>query len=365
MRTILLLMGILFLAPATFAQYFTITGTVSNAATGESLKNASVYAQNSTFGTVTDESGNYRLALPYGGYDLVFSFTDKQTESIRVTTQDNNKKFDIMLKDKLKEMEAVAVVSSSEVKDGWEKYGGFFAENFIGRSVHSFNTNITNPEVLKFYYSKRRNKLKVLASEPLQIINKDLGYHIKYELDSFVYDYGTKDCIYTGFPFFTAVQATDSTDSARLARNRDDAFYGSSLHFMRSLYNRRVLQDGFEVSFLEGDKQIMLKDSIYGPIHYTRNDSTNTVTISPSKLVLGIVYNDAKPEQPYIKLHPNEPTKFQFSFIHLLQPSITIEQNGYFFDQADVTFNGYWNWDKIAEMLPYDYVPTEAVEDKE
>ena len=353
-----------FSAPIHAQNFFTISGRVSNASSGEPLSNASVYAQNSTFGTVSDESGNYKLSLPNGGYDIVFSYTDKQTESIRVTSGDNNRRFDIMLKDKEKELVAVAVVSSSEVKDGWQKYGSFFSDNFIGRSVHSLHASITNPEKLKFYYSKRRNKLKVLASEPLQIVNKDLGYTIKYELDSFVYDYGNDACIYTGFPFFTAMQPTDSAENARWIKNRDDAFYGSSLHFMRSLFNKRIDEDGFEISFLEDEKQVMLEDP-YQALNYIKDDSAHTVSIRAASPVLGIVYSDAKPDTMYTKLHPKEPSKFQFSFINLLTGGITIEQNGYFYDQADVTFNGYWNWDKIGEMLPYDYMPTEVADEVE
>ena len=36
--------------------------------------------------------------------------------------------------------------------------------------------------------------------------------------------------------------------------------------------------------------------------------------------------------------------------------TIVIEQNGYFYDQADISISGYWTWDKVAQQLPYDYV---------
>ncbi len=37
--------------------------------------------------------------------------------------------------------------------------------------------------------------------------------------------------------------------------------------------------------------------------------------------------------------------------------SIIIEQNGYYFDQTDITTNGYLGFKKIGDMLPYDYSP--------
>jgi hypothetical protein len=34
---------------------------------------------------------------------------------------------------------------------------------------------------------------------------------------------------------------------------------------------------------------------------------------------------------------------------------ITIEQNGYYYDQEDITTNGYLGFKKVGDMLPYDY----------
>jgi hypothetical protein len=36
-----------------------------------------------------------------------------------------------------------------------------------------------------------------------------------------------------------------------------------------------------------------------------------------------------------------------------------IEENGYFFDQKDITTNDYWGFKKVGDMLPYDYVPVQ------
>ena len=32
-----------------------------------------------------------------------------------------------------------------------------------------------------------------------------------------------------------------------------------------------------------------------------------------------------------------------------------IEQNGYHFDQEDLAISAYWTWDKVGDLLPYDY----------
>jgi hypothetical protein len=142
-------------------------------------------------------------------------------------------------------MEDVVVKASNEVKDGWEKYGNFFVDNFIGKTDNSKACTITNPEVLKFYFYKKRNRLKVLASEPLQIVNMALGYKIKYALDSFVHEYGTEPGIYTGYPLFEEMAAVDSVQLSNWQENRLKAYNGSILHFMRSVYNKTLAEEGF------------------------------------------------------------------------------------------------------------------------
>src|SRR4029078_4120094 len=71
-------------------------------------------------------------------------------------------------------MSEIIIKSSNEVPDGWEKYGQFFVQHFIGATPFADSCILQNPESLKFLYFKRNDRLKVLASEPLQIVNRAL-----------------------------------------------------------------------------------------------------------------------------------------------------------------------------------------------
>ncbi len=343
---------------------FTVGGKVTDKATGQPLVAASVFAQNTTSGTVTDAEGNFKLRLPAGGYELAVTFTGYETVTYRVSSSDaaGSDNIVISLGQKDKTMEAVAVVGSNEVKDGWEKYGNFFLENFIGKSVFSSTCTLKNPEVLKFYFSKRKNRLKVLSSEPLLIENKALGYKIKYALDSFTYEYGTDVNTYTGYPLFEEMEAADSMQLRSWKQNRLTAYQGSMLHFMRAVYNKKLKEEGYEIQFLvkgaDQDQAIKLKD-FYGALNYAKEDSTQTVEITPNQLNLGVLYLKEKPEEKYLsQAGAGEPSGFQFSFLTFLPKNpLEIEQNGYFYEQNDIAINGYWTWEKMADMLPYDYQP--------
>ncbi|MBS1496938.1 MAG: carboxypeptidase-like regulatory domain-containing protein [Bacteroidetes bacterium] len=364
MKSFLVLIGVFLFSVTTYSQsFYKVSGKIFDANTLQPLQGASVFAQNTTIGTASDAQGNFTLYLPNGGYDLVITFTGYKTDTKRVTTGDEiNKNIEIHLSQKEKEMADVTIVANSEVKDGWEKYGNFFLEEFIGKSSNSKNCTIKNPEALKFYFSKRKNRLKVLASEPLQIENKSLGYDITYTLDSFTHEYNSEISLYTGYPLFSEIPTTDSLQKEQWARARTKAYLGSTLHFMRSIYQQSLKEEGFEIQFLvkTNDKQmaIPLKNE-YAALHYQKDDSTHTVEILPNQLDVGVIYTKEKPSENYLKLNTGEPSDFQFSVLSFLpQQSIIIEQNGYYYEQNELSISGYWAWSKIADMVPYDYIPS-------
>ncbi len=349
---------ILFLNIVVAQNNFIISGKVLNETTGTPMAAASVFAQNTTIGTITDENGNFKLSLPQGGYDLVITFTGYLTESRRIATADAGTAININLKEKEKELETVAIISTNEVMDGLAKYGAFFNEGFIGKTANSKRTNIQNPEALHFFFSKKKNRLKITATEPLIIKNEALGYNIKYTIDSFTHEYNTGTSIYTGFPLYEEMLG-DSAQKVIWKTNRKAAYNGSLLHFMRSVYNKDLKAQQFEIQFIiqqnGTDNAIKLKDT-YGAINYTKDDSTQTVEILPNQKDVGILFMDEKPVAAYLNDHPTEPKDFKFSMLSFRpNESIIIEQNGYFYDQNDISISGYWTWDKVGEQLPYDY----------
>lgn len=357
------LLPLIFFTSHVFSQAasYTVTGRVIDKNSTLPLAAASVFAQNTTFGVVTDAEGNFRLALPNGGYELIVTFTGYETESIRITTASpDNKNMVIELKPKEKSMEEVSVVASGEVKDAWQKYGSFFSENFLGKTQMSQQCIIKNPETLKFFFSKRRNRLKVTANEPLVVMNNALGYKVTFAIDSFTYEYNNNINQFTGYPLFEEMQGT-AEQQAAWQQNRMQAYVGSQLHFMRSLFDRTLDEEGFEVQFLikKDEKKIPIPvKNIYGALNYLKDDSNNTVEFKPNQPDMIVIYNEAKPEQAYINLYPRSNKAFQVSTLNITPgESIIIEENGYYFDQKDITTNDYWGFKKTADMLPYDYDP--------
>jgi CarboxypepD_reg-like domain len=335
---------------------FTVTGTVIDSTTREPMPGASVFCQNTTSGTVTNKQGEFSLQLKSGGYDLIISYTGYQTQQVRISGSDNNK-LEILLRKEDKSLGEVILKNTNEVADGWEKYGDFFIKNFIGTTPNASQCILLNPGVLKFYYYKRSNKLKVLSTEPLQISNKALGYDLRYQLDSFVYYYNTDINSYRGYCLYSEKDGSDSLKKA-WAANRNKAYYGSKLHFMRSYYDSTLTEDGYVIDLLDENNKTKFNKvtNPYDTLYYGALDSTMQIEIwYPRKL--SITYTKKKPEPEYLKkfsLPKNVST--QISYIDL-KDAIAIQQNGYYYDQKDWVNQGYWSWKNLADQLPYDYLP--------
>lgn len=333
---------------------FDISGVILDSATREPLSKASVFCQNTTLGTLTNKEGEFHLSLKSGGYDLVFSYTGYHTQTVRVSEQN---KLEVLLVKKDNSMEEVVLKSSFEVADGWQKYGDFFMENFIGSTPNARNCVLNNPEVLKFLFYKKTNRLKVLATDALQISNRALGYELRYQLDSFVYYYNNSINTYRGYCLFMEMEGSDSLKK-QWTKARVDAYHGSKLHFMHSYYDSTLIDDGFVIALLDStnDKKFNKVKDPYDTTYYVGPDSTNQIEIwYPRKI--SVMYTKKNPEPEYLK-KMNLPKSVPYATSYIdLKDAIVITENGYYYDQKDWINQGYWSWKNLADLLPYDYMP--------
>ena len=335
---------------------FYIHGTVLDDKGGTPLSNASVFCQNTTTGTISNNDGLFSLRLNNGGYDLVISYTGYETQVLRVSNSMADKdSLIIRMKEKNKSLEEVAVTGSALVADGWNKYGQFFLDNFLGTTVNAAQCTIENKEAINFYFYKKRNKLKAKAKEEIIIINQALGYKIRYQLDSFVNDYNTHISSYTGYPLFESLNGTPEQQQ-EWSKNRYRTYIGSRLHFMRSWYDSTLRDEGFEVETLNtpGSDVGTVLENPYDSSIYGVDSGTVDIKINGR---IRVTYNGRVPDKNYlIQNHFPLNARVQVSALEI--PSgFSIEENGYFYEQSEVTNLGYWAWKKIAELVPYDYNP--------
>ena len=91
MRKLINISLMLFLSTLTFAQDFTISGYMRNAATGEELLYASVFVKETGQGVTTNLYGFYSLTLPKGDYTLQYSYIGMTTMEVSLSLNANIK----------------------------------------------------------------------------------------------------------------------------------------------------------------------------------------------------------------------------------------------------------------------------------
>jgi hypothetical protein len=355
MKKTLLSFIVLLLSLFSFSQG-TVSGTIKDSETGLPLEGASVFAQNTTRGTLSDKEGAFKLYLEKGGYEIVVSFTGYMSKTINLELT-GDRTFNLQLDKGDNTLGEVIIKNSNEVPDGWEKHGKFFLDHFIGSSPNADSCLLLNPQALKFLYYKRNDRLKVLATEPLQIQNNSLGYNLRYELDSFVHFFKSDLNSYRGKCLYLPMEGNEAQQTA-WAEARKAVYYGSRLHFLRSYFDSSLSKEGFTVDLYSAASSTKFSrlNNPYDTAYYLFDGATaNAELFFPEKA--SITYTKKAPEKRYLqknKLPLNVPV--QISYVDLTD-AIQIKENGYFTEQKSWVNQGYWSWRNIADQLPYDYEP--------
>jgi hypothetical protein len=381
-----------------------LKGMIIEEETGNPVSAASVYLNNTSIGTTSNAQGQFELSLPAGKFDLIVSSIgfDTYSQAINATTIDSS--LTIKLLPKVKALETV--VLEPYLKDGWEKWGKFFLENFIGTSAYATECRIKNPKVIRFRHSKNTNKLTAHVMEPLVIENKALGYSIHYQLENFTYDFKNRYVFYEGYPFFAPMKG-NSVKQKRWGKNRKKVYEGSMLHFMRSLYQNKINDEGFTINYLKkipnAEKQrvkdlhakatktvqsgnatiavnsmtanadsVEYYDSVIEQADYF--DVINKTQLTGDSIAYGIdsttaglyfsdyllvVYKKGIVPAKYQELFPRAGAEMISQLTLLRNEPVAIEATGAYYQPSNVLSLGYWAWfEKIATLLPFDYEPT-------
>jgi hypothetical protein len=351
---------------SSFAQSIAEKGLLLDKITNRPVDGASVFINASGIGAVSASDGTFDLSkfirAQFGHPVLTIAAMGYETATFNLT----NKKGAVViyLNPKVRDLTTVTVTASE--KNGWEKYGKVFLESFLSYSDFSKLCKLENPEVLKFYFDINNNNLKVVAKEPLIIQNRALGYKITYWLESFEFNFKTRILFYSGLTFFDDLIRPNKrkAQSAKWRLNREAAYNGSVMHFVRSVYAGKLASSGFKVNRLnrvEGSRKGRFTNVLDSKI-LVESDFSDTV--ENQKIIkfpnyLYIVYDKELEELPYlIKLDPFKrpvPSK-QTSIVNLVEAdAVEIFANGHLEPAIAFFLEGYWSYEKLDKLLPLDY----------
>lgn len=134
-------------------------------------------------------------------------------------------------------------------------------------------------------FDQQRHELVALAPRHLSIINQALGYHITYHHFDFRVDYTSRRITFVAAPVYEELKSTDARQQQRWEANRRKAYAGSLPHFLRSVREDRLAQEGFRVEAMV----IALNSSPIQQRIRQAGDSLATV-LTPTPGIVALVY---------------------------------------------------------------------------
>ncbi|QPH41939.1 carboxypeptidase-like regulatory domain-containing protein [Pedobacter endophyticus] len=384
---------------------FSISGIVRDNKDG--LPGASIYLSGYKIATVADNDGKFTLSnLKPGSYNLLVQIVGYLPYSKSVIISDKSVQVDLVLKENVAQLDEVVI----RADPNRQKYINQFKEFFIGKTPNALQCKILNPQVLNVDYDITKSTLTVSTTEFLIVENKALGYRLKYMLDHFEYNSRTRIIYYSGHPFFEELKASAAKKKKYVAA-RETAYYGSSQHFFRSLYANKAKEEGFIInkmikipnpnrypeyvinSNIENIRTVPEKTGIR--INKTKIDTallafwtkqkemprtidkfsraevlTDTLVHYYNQNLKYLSYTDAlliqytkeKESLAYSKtgfwiFRPLDVPENEISVANLTDSGVRFYENGGIYDSRSLLYEGFWAYEKIADMVPMDYVP--------
>ncbi len=400
MKKVVLCVISLFLFSNVIFSQIILKGKVVNEKS-EPLENAAIYINNTTFGTFTDKNGEYQLKINEGKHVLIVSFLGYKTITEEVNTSEKTKIVYFVLQSKENVLDEI-VIKKVVYDNDWKYNLVRFKKAFLGTTILAQNCKILNPKTLSFEYNYKTKTFTAFAKEPLRIKNKGLGYLITYDLVDFTQN--DKQTTYLGYAKYKNLK---KKIKKRWIKNRKKAYNGSRMHFLRSLRNKSLKKEGFNVNQFKRvlNPERPLEDEISrakelirlhrSPMFFGKKIEPKTpldsalVVVQKSRLpkyrdylykknvpyhdmiqasdkniflqfkdYLSIIYTKETEEENYARRNiwkPRTPLNVQTSAIVMKQKRVVIDMLGEIADPLAIFAEGYWSYEKLADMLPLNY----------
>ena len=333
------LFTLLFLtAFTTFSQ--SIKGVVLDNKTNEPIESASVYFDNTTIGTSTNDKGEFSLPYKEGIKSaLIISYLGYQ--NVMLYDYEVNKFYKILMTEDVNTLDEVVISAIDSMPKAMKLE--HFRQQFLGFSDAAKSCTILNEDDLILRYNYKKKQLTAKAKKPILVKNEDLQYLVSFQINEFTIDYSyanikdkrfhIKSVIYTGTTFY---EPLEKADSKKAIKNRNKTYEGSVVHFMRALSKMTLEAEGYQI-FSSGFKVNPENYIIVKAI-----ENTNNVSVKLMK-PLSVLYN---------KKRQSEMQSFVEEFI--------IDEYGNHSPLQQVLFSGDMGNQRVGDLLPLDY---EIIED--
>lgn len=378
--TIALALMTVFLAPALVAQPAvkgTLSGRVLDDSTGFPISNVNVFLSGTSLGTTTDEKGEFVLrGIPPGTYELVTSIVGYQVDvrQVRVTGAADGPE-DTRLKPMVYGLPMVEI--SAPDQGEWRENLKTFTELLLGYSANASSCTILNPHGIDFVVDPEAGTFTAKADQPLIIENQALGYRIEYVLRQFELKGGILK--YNGHSKFVDLESSDEEQLTMWKLNRWKAYRGSMQHLLASMAQRTLRKEGFimqltkEMSLARSgvSRKPAAPDDLLMPTSMPFEQRLSFPDYLEVRFIrepaergfarfLGVerTPTSARFSGNEINYQTNlgDAAETQVSWLRMNVFSTTITIDGVLANPRAMTTYGYLSYERLAEMLPLDFI---------
>ena len=323
------LISILLISVCSSAYNQILKGTIQDQSTTMSVNFATVYFNGTFVGTHSDQNGYFELDISkYKSMPLTVSALGYYTVTISDLSSD--KYYRILLVPKVFELGEVLVKGKAKLKARKEKsvYLKSFSNDFLGTTVNAQKCKITNENDIILKYDAVNDTLKAFSSTPILIENKALGYKISYFLDKFELSKKKNYLSYSGSVFSQEDLTADTSQKEKYEKKRITAYFGSRMHFFRTLWLNNLESTGYSIS-----------DTAHNKLRYT------DIVVQRDSLIKYLKYRG----KLLITYH-----KRAVTYVVMSKDGVSFDKNGYF-DANAIKWDGEMAKHRIADWLPLEY----------
>jgi hypothetical protein len=356
-----------------FSQQFYIRGRVTDIETQLPLKGASVYINNTTKGSITNDNGDFELGpLQPGRYEVVASFVGYDALLYSAEIKSSNLRISFKVEKKEEVLREVLVLTSELRKH----YLDIFKKYVIGQTIAADRCQIKNIEEVQFASGETKDEIVAYTEKALVIENPELGYTIHFDLIEFYYDKATNGAYFFGYTRFVD-WGKDEKTKKKWIRKRREAYDGSTIHFFRSLVNKQLAKEGFTVYQLL-NMQKEKKDSAGMTVTIQKNTkgmqiASKAIEDSMIRIYPDSVYRiyelrlndgwrvmyskntDLKTEMMRKNFISGQPSTGTVSGLRLREEPVLVNERGIILTPIRLFYDGIWGYERLANMLPEDY----------